>query len=232
MSFIEHNGDPGKPRAIETLYAGYRFRSRLEARWAVFFDALGLQWEYEPEGFDLDGVWYLPDFRVKTPQGEDIWYEIKPKGVETDDKFTKFCAVLGDWTARNVLLSGDPVDVIGLLAFDRSGYSEICTRCGLIKPLRKGGYGYSEIHECYRYVNGERVRWGDGDEYMMLCYACDMETPSGGGHDDEPGFLGVACRPHKGWVISPENEYFKCLERLEKAALKARQARFEHGEKP
>jgi hypothetical protein len=40
-------------KAIETRYKGYRFRSRLEARWAVFFDALGVEWEYEKEGFDL-----------------------------------------------------------------------------------------------------------------------------------------------------------------------------------
>lgn len=50
-------------KAIETIYNGYRFRSRLEARWAVFFDALGVAYEYEPEGFELDnGMWYLPDF--------------------------------------------------------------------------------------------------------------------------------------------------------------------------
>jgi hypothetical protein len=29
-------------QAIETFYRGYRFRSRLEARWAVLFDALGI----------------------------------------------------------------------------------------------------------------------------------------------------------------------------------------------
>lgn len=29
-------------KAIETSYAGCRFRSRLEARWAVFFDTLGI----------------------------------------------------------------------------------------------------------------------------------------------------------------------------------------------
>ena len=40
--------------AIQTRYAGCRFRSRIEARWAVFFDALGIRWEYEPQGFDLD----------------------------------------------------------------------------------------------------------------------------------------------------------------------------------
>ena len=50
-------------KAIETFYKGYRFRSRLEARWAVFFDALGIKWEYEPEGYDLgEAGWYLPDF--------------------------------------------------------------------------------------------------------------------------------------------------------------------------
>lgn len=62
--------------AIETEYSGYRFRSRLEARWAVVFDCLGLTWEYEPEGFDLgEGVRYLPDFRLPHLR---MWIEIKP----------------------------------------------------------------------------------------------------------------------------------------------------------
>ena len=52
-------------KIIETKYKGYHFRSRLEARWAVFFDELGVKWEYEPEGFELpNGKYYLPDFRV------------------------------------------------------------------------------------------------------------------------------------------------------------------------
>ena len=50
-------------KAIETEYKGYKFRSRLEARWAVFFDIIGIRWEYEPEGIVLsDGTPYLPDF--------------------------------------------------------------------------------------------------------------------------------------------------------------------------
>lgn len=50
-------------KPIETCYNGYRFRSRLEARWAVFFDAIGIKYLYENEGFDLgDGIYYLPDF--------------------------------------------------------------------------------------------------------------------------------------------------------------------------
>ncbi|WBP92179.1 PDDEXK family nuclease [Kitasatospora cathayae] len=49
---------------IETRYAGHHFRSRLEARWAVFFDAIGITWEYEPQGYTvgLDRRPYLPDF--------------------------------------------------------------------------------------------------------------------------------------------------------------------------
>lgn len=45
---------------IPTLYKGIRFRSRLEAKWAVFFDLVGWSWVYEP--FDLDG--YIPDFLI------------------------------------------------------------------------------------------------------------------------------------------------------------------------
>jgi hypothetical protein len=65
-------------KPIETVFYGYRFRSRLEARWAVFFDALGITWEYEPEGFELsDGTWYLPDFWLPTFDG-GMWAEVKP----------------------------------------------------------------------------------------------------------------------------------------------------------
>jgi hypothetical protein len=65
-------------KTIETRYAGYRFRSRLEARWAVFFDALGARWEYEPEGFKLpSGKRYLPDFKLLL-RGRGVFVEVKP----------------------------------------------------------------------------------------------------------------------------------------------------------
>lgn len=63
---------------IETRYAGCRFRSRLEARWAVFFDALAIPWEYEPQGFAFDGFAYLPDFWLPH---QNVWYEVKPRTV-------------------------------------------------------------------------------------------------------------------------------------------------------
>jgi len=53
-------------KPIETRYRGYRFRSRLEARWAVFFDECGIEWDYEIQGFSVTtprgNINYLPDF--------------------------------------------------------------------------------------------------------------------------------------------------------------------------
>lgn len=75
-------------KAIQTKYKGYNFRSRLEARWAVFFDAMGIKWEYEPEGFDLGAVgWYLPDFRIES-KGKKAWVEVKGglSGYRDDDR--------------------------------------------------------------------------------------------------------------------------------------------------
>ncbi len=72
-------------KAIETVYNGYRFRSRLEARWAVFFDTLGVVYRYEFEGYDLDGTWYLPDFWLPELSG---WIEIKGQ-IPTDEENEK-----------------------------------------------------------------------------------------------------------------------------------------------
>lgn len=60
--------------ALETSYAGCRFRSRLEARWAVFMDRLRIQWMYEPQGYVIDGKPYLPDFYLPA---QDLFLEIK-----------------------------------------------------------------------------------------------------------------------------------------------------------
>lgn len=57
---------------IETRYRGRLYRSRLEARWAAFFDLLGWPFEYEP--LDLPG--WIPDFEIRgsTP----VLVEVKP----------------------------------------------------------------------------------------------------------------------------------------------------------
>ena len=80
-----------RPRAIETRYRGRRFRSRLEARYAVLFDHLGIKWDYEPEGFELKGGFrYLPDFFLPLPGGDGrsgYWVEIKPTDPTPDEVY-------------------------------------------------------------------------------------------------------------------------------------------------
>lgn len=71
--------------AIETRYAGCKFRSRLEARWAVAFDHLNLAWEYEPQGYLLRDrephIPYLPDFWLPTL---NLWVEVKGADDQMD----------------------------------------------------------------------------------------------------------------------------------------------------
>jgi hypothetical protein len=64
--------------AIPTTYRDVRFRSRLEAKWAAFYDLSGWPWVYEP--FDLPG--WSPDFRVevlhRTPTPLACLVDVKP----------------------------------------------------------------------------------------------------------------------------------------------------------
>ena len=93
-------------KAIQTAYKGYRFRSRLEARWAVFFDTLGLRWEYEIEGFELGSAGrYLPDFKVHGERGF-VWVEIKP--FEAAGYDTKIRALVAQGGGSGVLCEGEP----------------------------------------------------------------------------------------------------------------------------
>jgi hypothetical protein len=89
-------------RPIQTSYRGYFFRSRLEARWAVFFDSLKIKWEYEPEGYHLsDGEMYLPDFWLPNfCGGAGIFAEVKPERV-VDEKAKRLAMDSG----RSVLMA-------------------------------------------------------------------------------------------------------------------------------
>lgn len=87
-----------KSTAIQTRYKGYHFRSRLEARWAVFFDAAGIEWEYEHEGYDLGDSWYLPDFMMLHNPGRGPIVEIKPVAPTSEElqKLSDACALARD----------------------------------------------------------------------------------------------------------------------------------------
>lgn len=99
-------------KPIETLYNGYRFRSRLEARWAVFFDAIGLKYEYEVEGYKIEGsevneIRYLPDFYIPSL---DRWFEIKAKPLSEYEmkKCEEFCFYKDNKNIKFSVLIGSP----------------------------------------------------------------------------------------------------------------------------
>ena len=108
-------------KPIETVYKGYRFRSRLEAKWAVFFDELGVKWEYEPEGYDLDEMgWYLPGFKThmcqknhsnKLQKFGKAEYWIEKKGQHpTEEEEMKMAMLSRRTKTKGYIFFGDPLE--------------------------------------------------------------------------------------------------------------------------
>jgi hypothetical protein len=91
-------------KAKPTVYAGIEFRSRLEARWAAFFDRIGHRWTYEP----LDGDGYIPDFLDHTLSA---LVEVKPASAveEYEAAIPKMVnGLAGHWTGDLWILGVDP----------------------------------------------------------------------------------------------------------------------------
>lgn len=90
----------GRISSIQTLYRGITYRSRTEARWAVYLDELRVAYAYEPEGVDLDGEWYLPDFWLPSP---GAWLEIK--GIEPTPREARLAMLLSKASRCPVLIA-------------------------------------------------------------------------------------------------------------------------------
>ena len=106
---------------IPTTYRGVRFRSRLEVRYAVFFDEVSWPWQYEP--LDLSG--YCPDFVLGFEQG-DVLFEVKGSVEELDVAKAKIEA--SGWTREAVVAPG-----------------EICgSRIGLLLEASEVGFEWSD----------------------------------------------------------------------------------------
>lgn len=93
--------------AIRTEYNGVMFRSKLEAHWARFFDAVNIEWEYEPTA--LPG--WIPDFLIA-----GHWLaEVKPVPMVSlmaaDDP--QYLKAIRDFDT--VLLGDGPGDALGLV---------------------------------------------------------------------------------------------------------------------
>lgn len=195
--------------AIETFYKGYRFRSRLEARWAVFFDALGVEYEYEPQGFVLpSGKHYLPDFKIKCygtrgdfcDQPFDLWIEVKGEMTQQDaDKIHEFAGQIvyyGQWSIYKV---ETPVLVVGNIP-DPYTYCEC---------------GSGSLHS-YEEMNGIRI------------YPWNYETIDGDYFAAYP-----AVKDGRFYLDGDDSNYMTMNPYvIRDAFIKARQARFEYCETP
>lgn len=207
-------------KAIETRYAGCRFRSRLEARWAVFFDDMQIPWEYEPQGFTLgDGRNYLPDFLL--PQC-GTWIEVKGSVVNLDPSLIEQAVIdlpkmpsQGEHGPHFMLLGPIPPHQeegdYGWCALeaDESGISSSC-------------YGFGPYRKNHRpwWMDSSGCTWSNGDESCLTPFYCDHEGSPG--HPQlaydaarsarfehgESGHPGV--QPHRWDVVDDRWEYSVC----------------------
>jgi len=228
-------------KAIETRYKGYRFRSRLEARWAVFFDALGLSWEYEPEGFETDAGWYLPDFKVHFEKGFEFWLEIKGK-MPTNDEIRK-CEALASGTGQDVYMAcgniGAPTQPYGLKSPALGG--PVIRQMGV-----KGDCNYPIGHINYNHEFIEKACKFNSIRLLGFC-----EYADGTGLDiqtlclDDWGFDKSGLMISEQLVMEYNIDMSAIIEvgviskgrafrspRILNAYEAARSARFEHGETP
>jgi hypothetical protein len=214
-------------KPIETIYNGYRFRSRLEARWAVFFDALGVEYEYEPEGFELsDGTRYLPDFFLPGING-GVYVEVK--GKMDDDGYRKVTLFWEQSKTPLYILGGIPTQA-ELDEDDIYGYVDRYKRC--FEYGQDGGYYDWPFLFCVCPACGKIGIAFDGRGWRVCGSHHRNINLISNTYEDEKGNVHKLVHPEvKGWR-SDDKGYSWNQDRLKEAYAKARQARFEHGEQP
>ncbi len=189
-------------KPIETRYKGYRFRSRLEARWAVFFDALGIHWEYEPEGFDTPDGPYLPDFRLRLAD-KTVWLEVKPDNFEGSDPRWDH-VVIG--TKTDLILAKGIGAEFNLDAMELYEWIEPWTDDGI--------EGEEAVPVC----------WDNGRAFC-ICTKCGGVGIEYEGRSERMG----CCEANRSTFDKTRNYDHGRIQRAYEAALGAR---FEHGERP
>ncbi len=209
-------------KVIETRYKGCRFRSRLEARWAVFFDALEIRWEYEPQGFviswmnDVKEVPYLPDFRLPVL---GTWVEVKGSLGETDDCYLETIANAIDWGGQLPDVADSDNSTRGLLWLGPIPSADVLREGVPLHPIlqhSKGGlgnlcvFGFRGFHVMHSSRSLFDSSWG-------FPAAAEAIRP----------FLDNSAWYSQGRILKWGQEY---RELVGEAYRTARSARFEHGE--
>jgi hypothetical protein len=161
-------------------FDGIKYRSRNEARWAVFFNELGIRFAYEEEGFDLGGgIRYLPDFHIPFQDKfrRDMYFEIKPSAsglIIIDDPDKKKIEALSNHVYISVLGSVHDYEINVVGTFAGSGYNFIGPEYGDVdymfcqcRHCRAFGFEYfgrSERIDCCSKNNGHK-------EYNYMPYS-------------------------------------------------------------
>lgn len=136
-------------KAIETIYNGYRFRSRLEAKWAIFFDELKIRYQYELEGYELpNGMRYLPDFYIESM---NLFVEIKPSvdsiSNEGIDKMISFSV---EGRKNLLLITGQPTkDYMFLLSHETTHTIDDIPILYDV-PMLDGNVDINSIYKCWK----------------------------------------------------------------------------------
>jgi hypothetical protein len=185
-----------KIKALPTAYRGVTYRSRTEARWAVFFTENDIPFNYEFEGFDLGGAWYLPDFWLPAAKS---WFEVKPD--EPTETEIKKAQLLAKGTGRLVFVApGNPQADIGIYVYSPTGRMQTDWKFAY---AHEEGVGF--LTSCTS--TGEfKVRL-NGTINEMGYYGCgpDAELNAAGNHQfrsDRDRDEGYAVRPQSGRVIA------------------------------
>lgn len=234
-------------KPIETEYRGYRFRSRLEARWAIFFDALGIEYIYESEGYKCtdinqllalcgkDGkdltdeeiescktIFYLPDFFL--PQ---FGIHVEVKGCDEalrQDEYKLHCALeTGGPLDSGLLILGNIPDPLtmsyGNIPVFSFLYPHEGSICHKYCAFVKGYKGFDLAFGKDIWWN---LFWFSGEE-SQSDYWGDNELPEETSTKAKESWFGCT----HSWA-SPRSKSFLTLKN---AYEQARSARFEHGEK-
>ena len=117
-------------KSFPTNYGAVNFRSRLEARWAAFFDLAGWDWEYEPP---VEHGFWIPDFALRGRGGTTL-VEVKP--IDWGESLDESTKALDEPELNKVLDSGvDEVLVLGLRPIEASLGDDIHDHSGCRVPV-------------------------------------------------------------------------------------------------
>lgn len=157
-------------KAIETVYKGYKFRSRLEARWALYFDELGIEFEYEIEGYEFAGERYLPDFWLPEV---DTYVDVKPGNhhITVSDLNALKIVAFSDLIAKPIIVTcGDPGNMPICITF--SGELAGAYHCTLARNIN-GQLSlilFDDNNE--KFLDYTQAVWVDGwDQYNLAAIA-------------------------------------------------------------